>query len=98
MQSVEKVENKGDDNEADEKPYDACIHSDAPAAFLRVLNDNGLDLVGDIVKTVDHPFQMIIDFLPAHKLHGIARFGPFVEDLQTAIVDLIPTPLDLGHL
>ncbi len=41
---------------------------------------------------------MVIDLLPTHEFHGIARLGPLVKNLQTAIVDLVPTPLDLGHL
>jgi hypothetical protein len=63
-----------------------------------VLDDDGLDLVADIFKTVDHLLQVVIDFLSAYKFHRVARFGPLVQDLQTAIVDLVSAPLYLRYL
>jgi hypothetical protein len=63
-----------------------------------VLDDNSLDLVTDIIKTVDHLLQVVVDFLPARKIHGVARLGPIVENLKAAVVDLIRAAFDLGNL
>ena len=63
-----------------------------------MLEDDALDLVADVVKTVDHLLQVIVDFLPAHKIHRVARFRPLVEDFQTAVVGLVSAPFYLGHL
>src|SRR6476660_9537212 len=98
MKPVEEVENESNGNEPDKEAEGGRFHSGVSAPWSRVLNDDGLDLVADIDKTVDHLLQVVVDFLPAHKIHGIARFRPLVEDLQTTFVDLVSASLYLGHL
>jgi len=40
-----------------------------------VLDDNGLNLVGNIIEKVDAFLQMIVDFLAAYKFHCIAELA-----------------------
>ena len=39
-------------------------------------------------------FQMIVDLVAAHELHGVAGLGALVERLEAALVDLVSAPFD----
>src|SRR5436190_2752002 len=76
----------------------AQLHPCVCSAGLNVLDDNGLNLVGDIIEEIDTLLQMIVDFLAAHKFHGIAKFGSLVKDFQSSIVDVIGAALETAYL
>jgi len=56
MKSIEEIENKGDGDETDKEADCVRVHSNTLRRRSSVFNNDGLDLVADIVKTVDHLF------------------------------------------
>src|SRR4029450_9226355 len=76
----------------------ALLHPWVCSAGLDMLDDNSLNLVGNIIEEIDALLQMIVDLLTAHKFHCIAKLGSLVEDFQPSIVDVVGTALETANL
>src|SRR3954471_22634116 len=62
-----------------------------------LLENDALDFVPDIVETVDHRFEVIIDLLARNEGHGV-RFGVLsIELAQAFVVNIVAPAFDLGY-
>src|SRR3990170_438875 len=93
MESVEEVKSKGDHNENDDKRKDSSNHGSAPLPS-RMLDDNALNFIRNVLQPVDRTFQVIVNLVAANKVHWISCFGPLIQILEPLIMQVIGVALD----
>ena len=63
-----------------------------------MLDDDALNLVGDVIKAVHSILQMLVDLAAADELERIPAFDLLVEQLQPTVVGVVGVPFDARDL
>ena len=63
-----------------------------------MLDDDALNLVGDVIKAVHSILQMLVDLAAADELERIPAFGFLVEQFQASVVGVVGVPFDARDL
>src|SRR5213076_2522506 len=62
-----------------------------------LFENDALDLVPDIVETVDHRFEVIVDLLARNEGHRVRLRVRLIELAQAFVVNIVAPAFDLGY-
>ena len=63
-----------------------------------MLDDDALNLVGDVIESVHRILQMLVDLAAANELERVPAFDLLIEQFQAAVVGVVGVPFDARDL
>ncbi len=95
VQAVQEVEQQRDGDQADEDRKTRARHPRRGPA-LNLLDDDAVDLVRDVVETVGHLLEMVVDLGADDEIHRVTIAVLEEQLLQPDVVEIVDPALELA--